>query len=120
MSFLLVLGCYRPVVGVDAENSEVVQKTPHPFFLLPPRGTRTPHEFPEHHALRQSRILFAGFVARMEDTRLLKRVMFGELVGGAGSAGGQEKEWMGCRRHQKFQHPPRQVDDRSPGRGGMA
>ena len=41
-------------------------------------------------------ILFAGFVARMEDTRLPKYVMFGELVGGAGCWGGQEKEWMGC------------------------
>jgi len=29
-------------------------------------------------------------VARMEDTRLPKRVMFGELVGGAVSAGGQK------------------------------
>ena len=38
--------------------------------------------------LRKRRILFAGFMARMEDTRLPKRVMFGELVGGAGSAGG--------------------------------
>ena len=42
------------------------------------------------------RILFAGFVARMEDTRLPKCVMFGELVGGAGCVGSQEKEWMGC------------------------
>ena len=42
------------------------------------------------------RILFAGFVARMEDTKLTKCVMFGELVGGAGCVGGQEKEWMGC------------------------
>ena len=32
----------------------------------------------------------------MEDTRLPKCVMFGELVGVAGSAGGQEREWMGC------------------------
>ena len=39
--------------------------------------------------LRKRRILFAGFVARMEDTRLPKCVMFGEFVGGAGSAGGQ-------------------------------
>ena len=46
--------------------------------------------------LRKRRILFAGFVARMEDTRLLKCVMFGELVGGTVSSGGQEKEWMGC------------------------
>ena len=46
--------------------------------------------------MRRRRILFAGFVARMEDTILQKCVMFGELVGGAGCVGGQEKEWMGC------------------------
>ena len=32
----------------------------------------------------------------MEDTRLPKCVMFGEMVGGVGCMGGQEKEWMGC------------------------
>ena len=36
------------------------------------------------------------FVARMEDTRLPKCVMFGEMVGGVGCVGGQEKECMGC------------------------
>ena len=41
-------------------------------------------------------MLFAGFVARMEDTRLPKCVMFGELVGGTGCVGGQKKEWMEC------------------------
>ena len=41
--------------------------------------------------LRRRRILFAEFVARMEDTRLPKCVMFGELVGSAGCVGGQEK-----------------------------
>ena len=46
--------------------------------------------------LRRRRILFAGFVARMEDSRLPKYVMFGEMVGGVGCVGGQEKEWMGC------------------------
>ena len=46
--------------------------------------------------LRRGRISFAGFVARMEDTRLLKCVMFGKLVGGEGCVGSQEKEWMGC------------------------
>ena len=55
--------------------------------------------------MRASRRLFAGFVARMEDTKLPKCVMFGESVGAqavlgglcwAGCAGGQEKEWMGC------------------------
>ena len=40
--------------------------------------------------------MFAGFVARIDNTRLPKCVMFGELVGGAGCVGGQEKEWMGC------------------------
>ena len=38
--------------------------------------------------LRRRWILFAGFVARMEDTRLPKCVMFGEMVGGAGCVGG--------------------------------
>ena len=32
----------------------------------------------------------------MEDTRLPKCVMFGELVGGADYVEGQEEEWMGC------------------------
>ena len=39
--------------------------------------------------------MFAGFVARMEDMRLPKCVMFGEMVGGAGCVGGQEKERTG-------------------------
>ena len=42
--------------------------------------------------LRKRRILFTVFVVRMEDTRLPKCVIFGELVGGADCAGGQEKE----------------------------
>ena len=41
--------------------------------------------------LRRRRILFAGFVVRMEDTRLPKCVMFEEMVGGAGCVGGQGK-----------------------------
>ena len=72
--------------------------------------------------LRRRRILFAGFVARMEDPRPPKCVMLGELVGGAGCVGGQEKEWMGVfpGRSQSFRHQRRPVDDCSPGRGGMA
>ena len=46
--------------------------------------------------LRKRRILFAGFVARMEDTRLSKCVVFGKLAGGVGCVGGQKKGWMGC------------------------
>ena len=45
---------------------------------------------------RRGWILFAEFVARMEETRLPKYVMFGELVGGAGCARGKIKEWMEC------------------------
>ena len=40
--------------------------------------------------------MFAGFVARMDNTRLPKYVMFGEFGGGRGLRGGQEKEWMRC------------------------
>ena len=46
--------------------------------------------------LLRRRIFFAGFLARMEHTRLPKCVMFGEMVGCAGCVGGQEKEWIGC------------------------
>ena len=46
--------------------------------------------------MHRRRIQFAGFVARMEDTRLPKCVMCGEVVEGAGCVRGQEKEWMGC------------------------
>ena len=46
--------------------------------------------------LRRRQILFARFLARMVDTRRRpKCVIFGELVGGAGCARGQEKERMG-------------------------
>ena len=56
--------------------------------------------------LRRRQILFAGFVARMEDTRLLKFVMFGELVGGAGCVGGVRKRGDGVfpGRPQSFRH----------------
>ena len=47
--------------------------------------------------LRRRRILFAGFAACMEDTRLPKCVMFGEMVGRVWAAWGvREKEWNGC------------------------
>ena len=41
--------------------------------------------------MRRRRILFAGFVARMEDTRLPNCAMFRRMKGGAGCVGGQEK-----------------------------
>ena len=37
-----------------------------------------------------------AFVARMDNERLPKRVMFGEVDGGKGYSGGQEQDWMGC------------------------
>ena len=39
--------------------------------------------------------MFAGFVARMEDMRLPKCVMFGEMAGGVDCVGGQEKSGWG-------------------------
>ena len=42
--------------------------------------------------VRKRRISFAGFVARMGEDHLPQRVMFGELVGGKGYSGGQEKD----------------------------
>ena len=44
---------------------------------------------------RRRRILLAGIVAHIEDTRLPKCVMFGGMMGGAGCVGGHENEWMG-------------------------
>ena len=42
-----------------------------------------------------SRILFVGFVACIEYTRLPKYVMFVELMESTGCVGVQEKEWNG-------------------------
>lgn len=39
---------------------------------------------------------FAGFVVCMGNERILKRVMLGEVVGGKGYFGGQERDWVGC------------------------
>ena len=65
--------------------------------------------------------MFAGFVARMEDTRLPKCVMFGEMGEGRGLCGGPGKGVDGVfsGRSQSFRHQRRPVDDCSPGRGGM-
>ena len=40
-----------------------------------------------------------AFVARMDNERLPKRVMFGEVDGGKGYSGGQEQDWMACLQH---------------------
>ena len=46
--------------------------------------------------VRKRRIRFAGFVARTDEKRLPKRVMFGQVDGGKGYQGGQEQDWMSC------------------------
>ena len=47
-----VLGSNRPLVGVDAESSEVVRETPHQVFFLDRHAAHAAHQFSEHHALR--------------------------------------------------------------------
>ena len=49
------------------KGSEVVQETPHPLFFLALHTARAPHQFSEHHALRQSRILHARHKSREQD-----------------------------------------------------
>ena len=49
--------------------------------------------------VRKRSILFAGFVARMGNEKLPKRVMFGQVDGGKGCSGGQEQDRMDCREH---------------------
>ena len=44
--------------------------------------------------VRKRRILFARFVAHIEEEHLPQRVMFGELVGGKDYSGVQEKDWI--------------------------
>ena len=65
--------------------------------------------------LRKRLILFAGFVVRMEDTRLPKCVMFGEFVwgGGAVSAGeaGKIVDGVSPGRPRSFRYPDRPVDN---------
>ena len=53
---------------------------------------RTDSESVETTAGRR-RILFSGFVARMGEERLPKRVMFGDKLWGKGYSGGQEWDW---------------------------
>ena len=44
--------------------------------------------------VRKRRILFAGIVAHIGEERLPQRVIYGELVGGKGYSGGQDKDWL--------------------------
>ncbi|CAB1115349.1 unnamed protein product [Ectocarpus sp. CCAP 1310/34] len=44
--------------------------------------------------VRKRRLCFAGFVMRMEDDRLPKRMLLGAMAGGVGYRGGQESDWV--------------------------
>ena len=66
--FPLVLGCDRPLVGIETENSEVIQETPHKLLFLPP------HEFPELHELRQSPVLHMLATNPVKRIRLLHSI----------------------------------------------
>ena len=74
--------------------------------------------------LRRRWILFAGFVAGMEDTRRLQKcVMFGEMVGGTdcvGGGAGKRVDGVFPGRPQSVRHQRRPVEDCSPGQGEMA
>ena len=69
-----VLGCSRAMAGVDAESSEVVQEIPHLIFSLASYTARAPHQFSEHHVLRQSHILHARHKSRKHRIRLPREV----------------------------------------------
>ena len=73
--------------------------------------------------VRRRRILVTRFVARMEDTKLPKCVMFGELVRGAGcvrlcEGSGERVDEVFPGRPQSFRHQRRPVDNCSSGQGG--
>ncbi|CAB1102284.1 unnamed protein product [Ectocarpus sp. CCAP 1310/34] len=46
--------------------------------------------------VRKRRLCFTGFVMRMEDNRLPKRMLLGAMAGGTGYRGGQESDWVSC------------------------
>ena len=58
------------VRSLDDQSPEVVQEAFHPLFFLAPDAARAPHQFSEHHALRQSRVLNARHKSCEQDHRL--------------------------------------------------
>lgn len=51
VSFILVQGCDCPLFSVDAESSDIVQKTSHPLFFMSPGVNHILRELSEHHTL---------------------------------------------------------------------
>ena len=70
--------------------------------------------------LRRRRILFAGFVARMDATRLAKCVMLGELGGARAVWGARKKSARGVSLTISELSASTPTSNCSPGRGGMA
>ena len=66
--------------------------------------------------MRRRWILFAGFVARMEDTRLPKCVMFGELL--EGDADCKSNGWVSPGRPQNFRHQRQPAKTAAQDEGG--
>ena len=92
---LRVRGCWRPPSGSEpgAKPNEQVRML---RGARQPLWTRLLKTGRERATVPRRRILFAGFGARMGDTRLPTCGTFGELVGGASCVGVEEKEWIGC------------------------
>ena len=68
------LGCSRALVGVDdAESSEVVQKTPHPLFFLPPTQPAPPTK-----SLNITH--FGSLVSSMRATYSANKIRLGTVV----------------------------------------
>ena len=72
----------------------IINSADHPISYLDTL-IKTGSESIEATIYRRRILLAAGFVARVEDTRLPKCVMFGKVVGGAGCVGDQEKDKSG-------------------------
>ena len=79
MSFLLVLGCDRPLVGVDAENCKSSRRHPIDSFSCRPAETALP-EFSQHQAFRQSCVFHARHGPREQDPPLLAQYRLDALA----------------------------------------
>ena len=51
---------------------------------------------PLEDTIRKYRLRWAGHVRRMDDTRLPKKILFGNVAGGKKSAGKPKKNWVDC------------------------
>ncbi|CAB1103333.1 unnamed protein product [Ectocarpus sp. CCAP 1310/34] len=75
----------RKAVGPDDLTAELIK-----LFLDGDQGCEETIEA----TVRKRRLCFAGFVMRMEDSRLPKRMLLGAMAGGVGYRGGQESDWV--------------------------